>query len=213
MALKSLIVAVLATVTIAGCAKIKESPAGTLIASLLAAKETPVPAKSIPRAEIEKAGQPVLWANMAETKRDTLMLIRDRKANGILSWGTPDGVLLTFRDGVLIETRGLGPDLLSSAMPLRTTLLQGNGHSRTYFVLGPDDVAQRIDFTCSIKGRQADNIAVFGRGHATTHVTEYCTSGIGSITNEYWMDGAVIRKAREWVSPAMGYLEFERIID
>lgn len=213
MALKSLVTAVLVTATLAGCAKIKESPAGVLLASLLVRKDAAVPARTIPRAEIEKAGQPVLWTNMVEAKRDTLLLIRDRKPNGILAWGTADGILVTFRDGVLIETRGLGSDLLSSAMPLRATLSQGSTHARTYFVLGPDDAAQRIDFTCTITGRAAETVVVFGRSHGTTHVTERCTSSIGSITNEYWMDGGVIRKAREWVSPAFGYLEFERIVD
>lgn len=213
MALKSLVVAVLVTASVAGCARLKETPAGALIGALLAGKQTPVVAKSVPRSEIEKAGQPVLWANMVSAKRDTLLLVRDRKPNGILAWGTQDGVLLTFRDGVLIETRGLGPDLLSSAMPLRSTLAQGSSHSRTYFVLGPDDVAQRIDFTCTITGRQPEPVSVFGRSHGTTHVTERCSGSIGEITNEYWMDGAVIRKAREWVSPAFGYLEFERVVD
>lgn len=209
MALKILGVALGVLAAVSGCAKLKETTGGALVASLLQPGEKPVPASSIPRAEIEKAGVPMMRVNLVARKADTLIAIRDSKANGVVAWGAGDGSLFTFRNGVLIETRGLGSDLMSSAMPVRA---DASG-ARSYFVLGADDQTMRYDFTCTITGRSAETVTVFGRAYGTTHITQSCAGSIGTITNEYWLDSGVIRKSREWVSPAVGYLEFERIVD
>jgi hypothetical protein len=45
------------------------------------------------------------------------------------------------------------------------------------------------------------------------HVAETCTRPNGKVTNDFWIEGNVIRKSRQWASNAITYLEFEKVID
>jgi len=167
------------------------------------------------RAELAQAGQPILLVSSKALGQTGFLTVSDAKG-GVLTWATPDGATFSQRDGVLIQTRGLGFDLMSAQAPSVGQLRQvGTSYQRVYFFLGPDDQGTRRTYDCVTSSLGAERIEVLGRAHATTRLTETCTrsSGGGKVTNEFWIEGAMIRQSRQWVSGGLGHIDFARVID
>lgn len=167
------------------------------------------------RAELAKAGQPILLVSSKTLGQTGFLSVNDAKG-GVLTWATPDGATFSQRDGVLIQTRGLGFDLMSAQVPSVGQLLRtGTPYERVYFFLGADDQGTRRTYSCVTSPVGRESIDVLGRTHVTTHVTETCTrsSGGGKLTNEFWIEGSTIRQSRQWVSAGLGFIDFARVID
>lgn len=165
------------------------------------------------RAALEAAGKPILLVSSATLGQTGLLTIFDSKGD-VLTWKTPDGVTFSQRGGVLIQTRGLGADLMSAQAPSVGQLMQaGDGYQRIYYFLGGDDQGTRRTYDCRTAVVGAESIEILGRAHKTTHITELCERPLGKLTNDYWVEGGSVRKSRQWVSGAIGYIDFERVID
>ena len=167
------------------------------------------------RAELAKAGKPVLLVSSKTLGQTGFLSVSDSKAD-VLTWRTPDGVTFSQQGGVLIQTRGLGADLMSAQAPSVRQLLQaGTPYQRIYYFLGPDDQGTRRTYDCTTSLGGRESIEVLGRSHATTRVTETCTrsAGGGKLTNEFWIEGSMIRQSRQWVSSGIGFVDFARVID
>lgn len=218
-----LVVAALALAMVGACGNDKSGPnpiAATLgkmakasVARVKAKKSgggtAPAP---ITRADLEKYGVPILRVTSTTLGQDGFLTISDTKGE-VQTWATPDGVSFSLRNGVLIQTRGLGADLMSSQGPTIAQIASGGSYQRVYFYLGADDAATRRTFDCvaAVVGRET--IEVIGRSHAVTHVTETCTQTGGKRTNDYWIEGSTIRKSRQIASAQIGYIDFERVVD
>ena len=167
------------------------------------------------RAELAKAGKPILLVSSKTLGQTGFLTVNDAKG-AVLTWATPDGATFSQREGVLIQTRGLGADLMSAQAPSVGQLLQaGTPYQRVYYFLGPDDQGTRRTYDCATSIVGKETIDVLGRSHATTHVTETCArgGGVNKLTNEFWIEGATIRQSRQWVSAGIGYIDFARVID
>jgi hypothetical protein len=166
------------------------------------------------RADIEKAGVPVLRASIARRGFDSFLTILDSR-DDVVTWKTRDGTTFALRDGVLIQTRGLGPDLMSSTVPSVAQLSQDGGtHTRQYFFLGPNDQPTRRTYDCTVAIVGTEEIVIFERTHEVTHTTETCVRGqSGKISNDFWIEEGAVRKSRQWASALTGYVEFERVVD
>lgn len=169
-------------------------------------------AGAIPRSELEKAGVPILRLTVPSRGIDTLLVERDRKGD-IVTWTTGDGVTFTFKGGVLIETRGLGADLMSSSAPTGAQVADGGQHDRSYFFIGADEEMLRRDYSCTVTVAANESVTIYGVSFATRHMVERCERPEGFITNDYWMQGSTVRKSSQWVSAAIGSVEIERITD
>lgn len=211
MALKSVALIALTAVALTGCNKLVQRVAPSLAKTEQAA---PVDLDRVPLDQIAKAGQSVIRVKVPSRGLDTLLVVRDQKA-GVTSWMTGDGNLFTFRDGLLIETRGLGYDLMSSAAPSRAAVLAGaGGHNRSYFYLAKDDQNLRRDYSCSSQDLGPAAVTLQGQSYQTRHFAERCERREGfQITNEYWLDGDMIRRSKQWAGPEIGMIEFQRIVD
>ena len=175
-----------------------------------AAAATPAP---VTRADLEKFGLPILRATIKARGADAFLTIGDAKGN-VVTWATTDGSTFTLRDGVLIQTRGLGPDLMSAQAPSLADLQTNGGtHQRLYFSLGEDDQTVRRTYDCTVSVLGRELIEVFSKTHTVTRVAETCARPQGSITNEYWIEGATIRKSRQFASGAVGFIDFEKVVD
>ncbi|HKL65436.1 MAG TPA: YjbF family lipoprotein [Roseovarius sp.] len=123
---------------------------------------------------------------------------------GVTVWQTLDGITLSFRDGVLIATRGLGDDLMSADVDGTLAMLRGSDRATQYphirsYLDGEDRTVFR-SFQCR---REAG---------PDRQITERCVSTDVGMTNIYWLDGAgEITRSRQWVSPAVDYMETERL--
>lgn len=164
------------------------------------------------RAKLEAAGKPLLRVNSEVLDQTSLMTIADTKGD-VITWKTQDGATFSQRNGVLIQTRGLGADLMSADAPSVGQLRSGASYQRIYYFLGDDDQGTRRTYTCTASVVGQESITIMARNHATTHVTEVCERPLGSLSNDYWIEGGSIRKSRQWVSGGIGYIDFERVID
>ena len=220
------VAALLAITLLSACGNDKSEPSpigaavGGLAKSTLArvtgkgrAQAAPASTAPLTRAEIEKYGIPLLRVVIKARAADVLVTIRDTSGE-VVTWTTTDGTTFTLKDGVLIQTRGLGPDLMSSAVPDVAELAQAGGTTtRAYFFLGDEDRGQRRDYTCSVAAIGPETITIYGKSHKTVHVREDCQRSEGRIANDFWIEGSTIRKSRQWTSPGIGYLEFEKAVD
>ncbi|RYI33122.1 MAG: hypothetical protein EON48_03410 [Acetobacteraceae bacterium] len=188
-------------------AKAKAKKSGAAPASAKAA----TPAEL--RAQLEAAGKPVLLASSETLGMTGFLAIADQKS-GVITWKTPDGATFSQRNGVLIQTRGLGADLMSAQAPSVGQLLAaGTGYQRVYYFLGDDDQGTRRTYDCVTAIVGKETIDILGRKQSATHVTETCERPLGKLSNDYWIEGQSIRQSRQWVSGRIGYLQFQRIID
>ncbi|MFP5478657.1 MAG: YjbF family lipoprotein [Alphaproteobacteria bacterium] len=216
-------VAALALLAACGNEKSEPSPLGTAVSTLAKATVSRVAARRAggegkapappSRADIEKYGMPILRAVIPSRGADALVTISDQKGP-VVTWSTTDGTTFTLRDGVLIQTRGLGPDLMSAAAPGVSQLLRdGGSHQRVYYFLGQDDSTTRRTYDCTVDVKGRESITIFDRTHAVTRVTEECQRPQGKLTNDYWIEGSSIRKSRQWASGLTGHIDFERVVD
>lgn len=166
----------------------------------------------VTRAELEKLGTPVLQVSVAARAIATLVTPSDVKGN-VVTWSSQDGMTFTFRDGILIQTRGLGPDLMSAQAPSVAQLLSASSYERAYYFLGADDQPTRRKYTCTPSIAGHEQLDILERSYSVTHVVETCTRPQGSMTNEYWIDGTTVRSSHELLSGGAGYLDLARIID
>jgi hypothetical protein len=190
------------------------SMAKASVAKVKAKKSGDTPAADrVTRADLEKYGTPILRFVAKPLDQDGFLTISDQKGD-VVTWSTSNGVTFSLRNGVLIQTRGLGPDLMSAQVPTVAQLsTPGGTYQRIYFFLGADDRPTRrtLDCTTTVVGRKT--ITVFGRSHEVTQISEVCTRSTSQITNDYWIEGGSIRKSRQWTSGSIGHIDFVRVID
>lgn len=137
--------------------------------------------------------------------------------NGTITvWQTLDGITLSFDGGVLIATRGLGDDLMSADAAGSVAMLNGAGGGyypqiRSY--LDGEDQTVFRSFQCRRGASDGGNPAPGGALATGRRIDETCVSPDRKFTNTYWLDaaGAVIG-SRQWVSPAIEYMETERVL-
>jgi hypothetical protein len=208
---------------LAGCGNVKSepSPVGAAVGGIAKATlssitgKKPVAAAPAPvaRADIEKYGIPILRAVIPARGADALLTISDDKGS-VVTWRTTDGVTFSMREGVLIQTRGLGPDLMSAQAPSAAQLrTEGGTHQRVYFFLGEDDQTTRRTYDCTVTGAGAEEIEIFARAHTVEKFTETCSRSQDSITNTFWFEGQTIRKSKQLASRGLGFIDFERVVD
>lgn len=215
-------VCLLAALAACGSEKPEASPIGMAVGNVakatlgrVTARKAPAQAAAAPatRADIEKFGIPILRAVIPVRSADALLTVTDEKGSTV-TWSTTDGSSFTLREGVLIQTRGLGPDLMSAQAPSAAALRTNGGtHRRVYFFLGDDDSTTRRTYDCTMALVGTEEIQIFQRAHGVEKFTETCTRPQGTITNTFWFEGPVIRKSQQLASGGLGFIDFERVVD
>ena len=165
------------------------------------------------RADLEKLGTPVLQVAVEARGFAALLSPSDVKGE-VVTWSNQKGVTFAQRGGILIQTRGLGPDMMSAQVPTVGQLLTAGGtHKRVYYFLGSDDQTTRRSYDCTVAIAGNETLEILERSYTVTHVTETCARPQGSVTNEYWIDGTTVRRSRELLSGGAGFVDFVKIID
>jgi len=121
---------------------------------------------------------------------------------GHVTWRTTDGVTLSFRDGMMVSTRGLGFDLMAADVGAALAAVKaGRGQAvRIHRYLDGENQTVSLRLICDY-GRED--------GGATT---ETCDVGGRNIENRYWLDPAGnLRKSRQWHGPKHGHILFEML--
>lgn len=134
----------------------------------------------------------------------------------LITWRGRDPVTLTTRGGLLVATRGLGRDLMSSDLQgLAQALRAGGGrYARSHVVLVGNTDALTLSFDCTLRAEGAETITILERSVATTRFTEACAGPAGTFGNTYWRgagDGT-LWQSQQWAGPDFGHVRIERLI-
>jgi hypothetical protein len=164
------------------------------------------------RQDLAAYGKPILRTRSERLGQDGFLTIADAKSN-VVTWTAQGQATFSLRDGILIQTRGLGADLMSAEAPSLAQLQSGASYPRVYFFLGEDDRGTRRSYDCVAATLGREKVTVLDKTHAVTHVSELCTRPNSKVTNDFWIEGKTIRKSRQWASSRVGYVEFEQVID
>ncbi|PTE16521.1 hypothetical protein C5F44_01310 [Fuscovulum blasticum DSM 2131] len=198
-----------AGLVLAGCGG--KSPLTAVMGSaqkIIGGKKQAAPGRStLTAAEIAAYDKPLMRVQIAALGLDSYLTLRDRDGD-VATWQAPTGATFSLRDGVLIETRGLSLDLMSSAAPSPAQLARtGAPYSRTFFVSGFENDVDQRSYTCSTEAVPDEAPA---RRHLR-HLRETCQRSGGKLTSDYWIDGRTVRASRQWAGPGAGFAVFETI--
>jgi hypothetical protein len=133
-------------------------------------------------------------------------------------WRSEDGAQLVTRNGVLINTRGLGGDLIAAQPSLRGTAGPASG-LHTLRVHDGNKGQATVSLRCDVVDMGAKTIEIIERNHSTRHVQQRCEGPgapfEGVVVNDYWIDSArpIIWQSRQWAGPTVGYLSLRRLVE
>lgn len=132
---------------------------------------------------------------------------------GVETWTSADGKTVALRQGVLVATRGLGPDLMGSVAPgLARLASAGSGaHERVLVTLGGEDQTIRARYICTLEPQAAETLAIVERSYATRRVQETCSGDSGEFVNDFWFQGSTLRQSRQWAGPRVGHITVRRL--
>jgi outer membrane murein-binding lipoprotein Lpp len=173
----------------------------------------PVQRPQFSRAAIEETGQEFVLASVPQ--RGVAALLQRAGENGPeVTWLTEDGVSVTYENGFLVATRGLGPDLMAADVSgVAAAVAAGGGAAtRIHEYLDGNDQMVRHEYACRVERTGAERITIYERSHSTEKYEETCRRGGQTFANTYWVDArGVVWKSRQLISPPVGYLDSERL--
>jgi hypothetical protein len=218
LAVKSIILAALAALTLASCGSDKGATGNfSEIRKALTpkfGKTAPAAVPAVTRESVAAAGVPVLRVSLPA--REAVAYLGVRRVKGdITAWETVDRTSVVVQRGIVLETRGLGDDLMSARVPSAAQVTSGTGtFERTYFYLDGADQEIRWDYTCTFATTGQEPIQIIGLAYDTRIITETCRGAQGRITNQYWVEpGGKIRQSVQWISKGVGYMKLESVIE
>lgn len=132
----------------------------------------------------------------------------------VVTWATTDHISISLRQGMVVATRGLGPDIMSSSGPSVAEVSRGHGQTqRSYTYLDTADRSLRQDYSCTLSQVGSETITLVGKPYRTRRVDERCHGSGGDFTNSYWFDRAAkLRQSSQHLAPGIANLLLQRII-
>ena len=127
-------------------------------------------------------------------------------------FGNSQREVMTFRHGVLTNTRGLGNDLMSADIAESLALIRGRrsgtAERRMRYLDGEDRTFTYVfECTVSVGGSDVHNSGFISTG--VTTVTEDCATPSRTFRNTYKVDGSgEVLASSQWVAPMHGSLGF-----
>lgn len=133
----------------------------------------------------------------------------------VITWATQDYKSISMRDGMIIATRGLGPDMMSAYAPTTDAVRRGTGTTRrVYYWLDAGDQKVRADFDCVLNDAGRETITLIGKPYSARRISETCTGASGSFVNVFWFDGrAKLRQSSQHLAAGIENLLLQKIID
>ncbi|WP_417585500.1 YjbF family lipoprotein [Pelagibacterium sp.] len=142
---------------------------------------------------------------------------QDDQPGQIEVWRTVDNITFSFRDGMLISTRGLRGTLLSAEVPADGEGGMGpaRGGGRLYEVRAGDSDSWSIRLACDLEDLGEEQLEIVEQTYTTRHLREQCIGEMGGrIVNDYWIDSRSGRlwQSRQWAGPAVGYIRTRQVV-
>ncbi len=164
------------------------------------------------RAAVEAVPNPLMLVTI-EARGATGVVAPAGRNGGVETWASADGKTLALRDGMLVATRGFGPDLISAATPSAAQVAAGGSWTRLYVTLDGEDRTVPARHACTAAPAGAERLVIVERAYDTRRMRETCTGpGGASIVNDFWFDaGGVLRQSRQWTGGPGGYVAIRRL--
>lgn len=139
----------------------------------------------------------------------------DSQPGTVEVWASSDNAQIFLRNGIVVGTRGVGGDMISSDAALTVDALmqrEAKQGQRRFVISDGDTTTTDYRFACDISNEGAEIISVVEQSFPTTHLRESCSdmnTGLPVFTNDYWViDGTTdLKRSRQWMGPATGYFE------
>jgi hypothetical protein len=182
--------------------------AAARVAAITGLRPAPTePAPALPTAALAEGPGNVLMVTLLG-RNAVAAMTRVGSNNGVETWRTAKGVTLSFRDGILVASRGLGGDLMGANVDgVLAAILRGTGTAqRRHAFLDSEDQIQTSDLTCTFTTDAPEVIAIATGTVEATKVTEVCESPVFVFTNQYWLSDTEIVQSRQAVSVSAGYI-------
>lgn len=178
------------------------------ITSILLNRSTATAAPSVESA-LARTELPVNQLRL--TGRDvTAFVIRIEQNGPYLTYASGDQRTVIYKNGMIVGTRGLGEDLMSSTADRSLALVRGRKNGtvqRIQRYLTPDNRTVELVATCEIAygGEEAYSAGLVKT--PVTRMTESCVAEGLAIENAYLVDrrGEIVF-ARQYLSPGNGYV-------
>lgn len=169
--------------------------------------------KLVTRDKIDASGMEVLFVELESGKNGTS--IKYPGANVGEVWLGVDGTTLTFKNGHLIATRGLGEDMMSSegTFPSFHLISGSTEYVKTQSWHSEDNQITSTNYSCTASVENArEKITIFDKTFLVQRAIETCIDGDSKIGNEYFFErNGIVRRSRQFHSPALGYIFVERL--
>lgn len=152
-----------------------------------------------PSAEaIEVVDGPLILATLPERNASTGLVPLQRNGD-VATWSGGNGITISYHQGVLTATRGLGGDLISADLvEVHRAIRQGDGRAvRVHRYLDGEEQLQAHAFVCDYT-------------RIGQLIVEGCVGAEIRFENQYELDKSdQIRNSLQWVSASVGYLRSE----
>jgi hypothetical protein len=131
------------------------------------------------------------------------------------TWISQSGFSISYRDGILVATRGLvGEDVMAASTPGLPGVLRAGGGTvnRAMETLDSLNQIQTMTFTCTVTPNGTETISLGVRDVSARRFDENCRGDAVIFDNIYWLDeGGDIVASRQYVSPTVAYLRCNRL--
>jgi hypothetical protein len=169
--------------------------------------------KTLTRQRIDLSPTPILLVSVeSRNAHATLSSVGDNR--GIITWATVDGVSLSFDHGVLVATRGLGPDLMAANVSnVLPALRSASGSAlRIHDYLDGEDQIRQHKFQCTYHSEGREALSIYNMVITANHIVETCNSSELGMANHYWISGhGRIWQSRQWVGAGLGYAFIQQL--
>lgn len=196
MTLRSLTLIACVTLTLAACGP----------------RQMPDIRNQISRAQIDAQGTPLMLVEFPALGVAGTMAPTGQNGN-VITWRTADNVSLSFDDGILVATRGLGHDLMSADVSGTRASLAGRpgNYERFHSYLDGEGQTTLRAFICAMAPPVTETITILGRSQTTQRHDESCNSLGLATQNTYWTAGGTLWASRQWVGPVVEEMATERL--
>jgi hypothetical protein len=175
------------------------------------------PLATLTRSQLAGFSGPLILAHL-ETNNAYSSLSSVGTNGNATTFITPDQISLTLNNGVLIASRGLGGDLLSSDASSTLSALKrkdSDGFKRIHRRLDAEDHIISEVFDCILKQGATEKIEVVEKTYIVDTYLESCKNETHEFQNSYSIsrkDGNII-VSRQWISPSIRYINLWMLIE
>lgn len=166
------------------------------------------------RVALTKSGQPIYAVSIVDLGYANLMAPYGQ--NGpVQTWASTAYETISMRDGIVVATRGFGPDIMTTVAPDIAQVSRASGSfARSYDYLDGADQKYQLTYACTFAPVGTETVTVLGKAYATRRVTEFCVGSDSSFENTYWFDGAAkLRQSDQRLAPGLKAMRLQRVID